>query len=81
MQFDAHFGDEVKRVEVIPAMWADSWQVLINDRHAFFIRKVDGDWQGVFSPKHDFTMDDVQIIGEMIDTNCTNEDEFDEFDE
>ncbi len=66
IEFTASFGDDKKRVELLNPNGAggNSWQVMIDNYYRGIIFKKDGEWM---SYSLWLTIDDVQILGEMID--------------
>ncbi len=66
LEFAAYFGDEKKKVELLNPNGAggDSWQVMIDNYYRGIIFKKNGEW---VSYSQWLTIDDVQILGQMID--------------
>lgn len=65
IEFDAHFGDEVKHITIYEpnGNWG-TYNILINNYARGVMHKRNGQW--VYN-NHWLTMDDVQAIGERID--------------
>ncbi|WP_146217415.1 hypothetical protein [Chitinophaga sp. S165] len=68
IEFEAHFGHETKTIELVaPSGGGQGYQLMIDKYYQGRLIKTQGKWVGKFNPGCDLTVDDINILGEMID--------------
>lgn len=69
-QFLAHYGNEVKTVEIAqPHQSGNSYQVTIDKWYHGMITKRNGEWVAFWNAKSELGADEISIIGEIIEKN------------
>lgn len=70
IEFTAHYGDQLKQVELsTPYGGGDGYHVYIDRYYNGVIVKLNGEWVGHFNPKSELQAFDIEILGEMIDNS------------
>lgn len=68
LEFDAAFGNEVKKVKLMnPFGSGDGYHVIIDNYYKGIIVKIGGRWIGHLNPKSCMTAADIDILGDLID--------------
>lgn len=72
--FDVPVSDTIQKVWISLPLGSGSkvWHININNYFCGSVTKRDGKWVQLHINRHEFTLDDIDAIGERIDEFCSN---------